>query len=102
MTMHGRYGSSPATFRFEGDRDSLSVTLERDPGAGSMFYTRISPQVVTVEAGDVDDIRRTARILADGVRWITPAGAGLATIARLRAESTRLAQLADTLELERA
>lgn len=91
------YGGVPATARFEGDRDTLSVSLLHDPGTGSMFYSRISPRTVTITGGDPAVIRRAAESYADGIRWVTLPG-GQATVDRYAAERDRLRALANELD----
>lgn len=93
--MRGRYGATPARFYWEGERDSLSVHLERDPGSGSMLFTRMAPCTVTVESGDAADIRRVANRLRRDREWISP-DSPVRELRRVEAE--RLEQLADELE----
>ena len=83
------YGTTPARAYFRSDGRLLSVSLDTDPGTGSMHFQRISPTVVEIVGGDPDDIRRAAAIYAATADYLTPGPPA----DRLRAESVRLAEL---------
>jgi hypothetical protein len=87
--MRGRYGATPARFYWEGERDSLSVHLERDPGSGSMLFTRMAACTVTVESGDVDDIRRLADRLRRDRDYLDP-DSPVRELRRLEADRLKL------------
>lgn len=70
-TMRVTYGAA-ATAHWEGSRDTLTVSLDHDPGTGAMLFTRISPQVVEWVAGTDDDRRRFAGALERGARYLNP------------------------------
>lgn len=84
------YGNAPATARFDGARRWLTVSLDTDPGTGSMVQTRISPTVVGVVSGTREDVATAAAIYRNAVRYLTPGP----TAERLTREAGRLELLA--------